>query len=352
MIDTLARVRVLATGGTIAGSADRADAASSYTAATLSLDAILDTIPGLSELARIDAQQIAAIDSKDADPAFWQSLARHIQAALDAPDVDAVIVLHGTDTMEESAWFAQLALSPRKPVVFTGAMRPATAVSADGPMNVLQAMRVALDPGAAGRGVLAVMNGAIHSARYLRKTHGSHVQAFSSGAAGQEGEVFDTVRWFRDGLPAPTTVAVRSGAAGSVPQPEDGARNDRPGLVEHLVHIGDKNQVLSAPLPRVDLLVAYPGAPTDMIDHVVRAGAQGIVFAGTGQGTLSAAVQAALAQARQQGVVVVRASKVDEGQAYPEAGCPDAALGFLTSGGLSAAKARVALMLALAGEAS
>ena len=352
-----ARVRILATGGTIAGSADRADTAGSYTAATVSLSAILDTVPGLHALADVDARQVAAIDSKDADPEFWQDLARHVQQALDAPDVDAVVVLHGTDTLAESAWFVELALAPSKTVVFTGAMRPATALSADGPMNVLQAVRVATDGSSRRRGVLAVMNGAIHRARFLRKAHSSHVHAFTSGAAGLEGEVFDTVNWFRPppaspvgrlrcdgltgrdaqmGLPADVDTAIPGGAA------DVGAA---------VILDGDEiGYLLGTPLPRVDILVAYPGASTDVVAHLVRAGARGIVFAGTGHGTLSGPIQAALADARASGVAVVRASKVDEGQVGWNVGCPDHALGFMTSGGLSPDKARVALMVRLAKE--
>ncbi|MYZ41764.1 asparaginase [Schauerella aestuarii] len=351
------RVRILATGGTIAGSADRADAAASYTAATVSLSAILDTVPGLSALAEIDARQIAAIDSKDADPGFWQDVARQVREALDAPDVDAVVVLHGTDTMEESAWFVQLTLKPSKPVVFTGAMRPANALSADGPMNVLQAVRVATDTESGRRGVLAVMNGAIHSARFLRKAHSSHVHAFTSGAAGLEGEVFDTVNWFR--LPFASSVGharcdgltgrnAHTGQNADEPIAVLGEPIDASTVVDLDTDIDDLACLLATPLPRVDILVAYPGASTDVIAHVVRAGAQGIVFAGTGQGTLSGPIQAALADARASGVAVVRASKVDEGQVGWDIGCPDDALGFMTSGGLSADKARVALMVRLA----
>ncbi|MDQ2188086.1 asparaginase [Alcaligenaceae bacterium A4P071] len=336
------RVRILATGGTIAGSADRADAAASYTAATLSLSAILNTVVGLNALAEVDARQIAAIDSKDADPAFWQCLARHVQEALDAPDVDAVVVLHGTDTMEESAWFVQLALQPSKPVVFTGAMRPATALSADGPMNVLQAVRVAADASSSRRGVLAVMNGAIHRARFLRKAHGSHVHAFTSGGAGLEGEVFDTVHWFR-----PPPELKRDGPLPEVMNDVQMAADSR-ASPNRIAGAGVNTDLLTVSLPRVDVLVAYPGAPTDIITHVVRAGARGIVFAGTGQGTLSAPIQAALADAQANGVAVVRASKVDEGRVQWDVGCPDSALGLMTSGGLSAGKARVALMVLLA----
>lgn len=311
----LPRLRVLATGGTIAGKAERAAQASRYTAASLPVAEVLAGIDGLASMADVQASQICAIDSKDADPDFWRLLAAHVQDALNDPDIDAVMVLHGTDTMEETAWFLQMALRPVKPVVLTGAMRPANALSADGPMNVLQAATVACDPDAVNRGVLVVLNGEAHAARYVRKAHTSQVQAFSSGEHGVVASVGDAVHWREPAGAAPMLAAP---------------------------------PILPVALPRVDLLVAYPGAPTDAIEHAVSAGARGIVYAGTGHGTLSQPVLSALALASQAHVAVVRATRIEAGRVCTDIGCRDRHLGFISSGSLSAGKARIALMLLLA----
>ncbi len=309
----LPRIRLLATGGTIAGAAASAGDTSRYRAAALGIDALLQAVPQLAGVARIDGRQIAAIDSKDADPDFWRMLGQSVREALDDPDTDAVVVTHGTDTMEESAWYLQLVLHSPKPVVLTGAMRPATALSADGPLNLLQAVRVAACPRARGRGVLLAFNGRIHGADRLRKVRGTQVDVFSSGEAGVLGEAQDDgIVWWT--APQPRT------ATGFTPD---------------------------TPLARVDILMAYAGAPGALAHAMAEGGARGIVCAGTGQGTLPAMLQEALAEVRRRGVAVVRASRTGLGPVLHGAGCDDAAAGFVAAGALDPHKARIALMLLL-----
>ncbi|MEH3086466.1 MAG: asparaginase [Xylophilus ampelinus] len=310
----LPRVRLLATGGTIAGAAASAADTGRYRAAALGVEALLEAVPQLADIARVDGRQIAAIDSKDADPGFWQALGRAVQEALDDPDTDAVVVTHGTDTLEESAWYLQLVLHSPKPVVLTGAMRPATALSADGPLNLLQAVRTAACPGARGRGVLVVFNGRIHGADRLRKRHTSQVDAFASGEGGALGELQDAaVVWW-----GPPQARPASGFTAATP------------------------------LAPVDILLAYPGVPGALLAGAMAdAGARGIVCAGNGHGSLPAPLVEALAAVRRRGVAVARASRVADGPVMPGTGCDDAAHGFVAAGTLDPHKARIALMLLL-----
>lgn len=155
---SLPRLSIVATGGTIAGAGVRPQATMAYAAGALDVDELCARVPGLDEVAGIQAEQFAAIDSKNATPAFWQSLAARVQALLDAGGCDGVVVTHGTDTLEETAYYLHLVLKTDKPVVLVGAMRPATALSPDGPLNLLDAVTVAAHPQAAGRGVLVVLN--------------------------------------------------------------------------------------------------------------------------------------------------------------------------------------------------
>ena len=184
---TLPRVRVLATGGTIAGAQTRG--ARSYKAAAFSAEALIAAVPQLAELARLEVEQVAAIGSQDMDEATWRKLAARTQAALDAADIAGAVVTHGTDTMEETAFFMNLVVRSEKPIVLVGAMRPATAISADGPMNLYNAIAVAAHPDARGRGVLVVANDEIHFAREIVKTNTTQVGTFHSGHRGLAGLV-------------------------------------------------------------------------------------------------------------------------------------------------------------------
>ena len=180
-------VYIIATGGTIAGRADSASATVGYKAGELTVEQLIASVPGLDTLANLTGEQLCNIDSKDMQEDIWLQLARRIEKATDRDDVDGVVITHGTDTMEETAFFLQLTLQTDKPVVLTGAMRPATAISADGPMNLWQAVRVAADPDAGGRGVLVVMNGQIDAAGTVTKGNANTLQAFRSPGCGPLG---------------------------------------------------------------------------------------------------------------------------------------------------------------------
>ena len=186
-VPALPRVRVLATGGTIAGA--QTGGSRGYQAAAFSIDALIGAVPQLATLAQLEVEQVAAIGSQDMNEAVWLKLAARTQAALAEPDIAAVVITHGTDTMEETGYFLNLVVHSAKPVVLVGAMRPATEISADGPMNLYNAVAVAVHPDARGRGVLVVANDEIHFAREVSKTNTTQVGTFKATHRGLAGLV-------------------------------------------------------------------------------------------------------------------------------------------------------------------
>ncbi|RZJ04255.1 MAG: asparaginase [Rubrivivax sp.] len=299
---------ILGTGGTIAGTAKTASDGVGYTAAQLTVADLLAAVPALSGQ-QLEAHQVAQLDSKDMDFANWQRLASAVQQHLARPEVAGVVITHGTDTLEETAFFLHRVLAPAKPVVLTAAMRPATALAPDGPQNLFDAVRVAAAPGAAG--VVVALAGRVHDAVQVRKTHSYRVDAFESAdgalvARVEEGAVRLVGRW-------PSGEALG------------------------LARIAKPVQAW----PRVDVVINHVGADGRVVQALLTAGIDGIVAAGTGNGTLSAALDAALREAQAQGVRVLRSTRCDAG---PVMDLP----GLLPSAGaLSAAKARVELILAL-----
>ena len=300
---------VLGTGGTIAGtSADVGDNVG-YSAAQLSVAQLLRAIPGLGDTP-LEVEQVAQLDSKDMSHAVWNALARRCAHHLARPDVAGVVVTHGTDTLEETAWFLQRVLAPTKPLVLTGAMRPATALQADGPQNLLDAVRVARSPGACG--VVAVLAGQVHGARDVRKVHPYRVNAFSSGDAGaiaciEEGDV----RLFRS-WPQSETVGLDA-------LPAD-----------------------ASAWPRVEIVASHAGAGGAVVQALCAAGVHGLVVAATGNGTLHRDLEAALLEAQASGVRVLRSTRCGDGRVLLTPG--DA---LPAADGLPPGKARVELMLQL-----
>jgi len=304
---------LLATGGTIAGAGVEPQSVEAYTAGVLDVAALCAQTPGLDQVARISAEQFASIDSKDATPAFWQSLASRLQQALDDPQVDGAVVTHGTDTLEETAYYLHLVLKSDKPVVLVGAMRPSTALSADGPLNLLDAATVAATSGAAGRGVLVVLNHQVFGAREVGKVNANRPDAFAAPNAGPLGLVQDgRVTWL--------------------------ARPERP-------HTRATPFTPATPLVPVEILAGYAGASTALIDAVPATGARGLVWAGPGNGSASAEAMAALERLAGAGLAVVRTSRTGSGRVTAACSLPGA-------GTLSPWKARVLLMLALGAGAS
>lgn len=310
---------VLATGGTMAGTSTDPGDHTNYVAAQLGVGVLLDAVPGLQEVMpkdRLICEQVAQLDSKDMDHLTWQLLVSRCDHWLAQPEVGGVVITHGTDTLEETAWFLQEVLDSAKPVVLTCAMRPATALMPDGPQNLLDAMRVVQDP-QAGQGVLVVCAGRIHGAREVCKVHPYRLDPFSSGETGPRGWVEQgQVRW----APAAHLVAAR------------------PSLV---------SAVLSQPVtdwPWVEVLHSHAGADARRVTALVEAGVNGLVVAGTGNGTVHQQMLLSLAQAQSRGVAVRLSTRCVEGQIVGTgAGLQ------MSEAGLQAHKARISLMLDLMG---
>ena len=307
---------ILATGGTIAGSAASALATTGYRAGTLGIDALMEAVPQVREYANVAGEQICGIDSKDMTDALWLRLAKRVNELLAKDDVDGIVITHGTDTMEETAYFLQLTVKSDKPVALTGAMRPATAVSADGPMNLLDAVRVSASGESFGKGVLVVMNGEIHGAREVRKADTLSVGAFQSPGGGPLGHV-------QDGVPAFLHLSLRCHTRES--------EFDISGITE---------------LPYVKVLYGHADDDGLFADAAVSAGAKGLVYAGMGNGSIPAAAEMALEKASSRGVVVVRSTRTGSGAVIASEPSYENAH-FLRGDSLSPQKARILLQLAL-----
>jgi len=319
--NTLAQTRkpnivILATGGTIAGAGATATQ-SAYTSGAVTIDAMLNAVPGIKDLANIKGEQVANVGSQDMSFKIMLTVAKRINELLPTPDVDGIVVTHGTDTMEETAYFLNLVVKSDKPVVLVGSMRPSTAVSADGPLNLYNAVAVAGDPNSRGRGVLVVMNDWIHGAHSLTKTSTTDVQTFMSPLRGLVGV---TAYGKNDYYNKPSWKNTTSSEF-------------------------DISNVTK--LPRVDIVFADADMSPDLIDASVNAGAKGIVIAGVGNGNMNKASVEAAARAAKKGVVIVRASRVATGLVGRNVEVNDDELGFVASDELNPQKARILLSLAL-----
>ena len=312
-------VHIIATGGTIAGQAGSAAATVGYRAGELTVEQLMASVPGLDKLANLTGEQLCNIDSKDMQEEIWLQLARCVEKASARDDVDGIVITHGTDTMEETAYFLQLTLRTDKPVVLTGAMRPATAISADGPMNLWQAVRVAADQGAKGRGILVVMNGRIDAAEKVTKTDVNALQAFQSPVGGPVGVVVDEkVFWHGQGID------------GAVPV------NRLKFSVKKITR-----------LPKVRILYGYVGGDDALfVKAALQDGAKGLVYAACGNGSVPEKLMGVFQEAVASGVPVVIATRCGGGvvvlsQEMTEKNC------FIAGGFLNPQKAKILLQLAL-----
>jgi len=309
-------VTILATGGTIAGAAASGTQAG-YTSGAVTIDAMIAAVPGLSDLANIKGEQISNVGSQDISFDIMLKVAKRCNELLKGSDVDGIVVTHGTDTLEETAFFLNLTVKSDKPVVLVGSMRPSTAVSADGPLNLYNAVGVAVDPAAKGRGVMVVMNDWIHGAHSLTKTSTTAVQTFLSPVRGLVG------------------IAAYG-------------KNDFYGVPpwKHTTQTEFDVKNVTA-LPRVDIIYAYADMSPDLIDASVAAGAKGIVIAGVGNGNMNKVSLDAAGRAAKKGVIVVRSSRVATGSVGRNVEVDDDKLGFVASDELNPQKSRILLSLVL-----
>jgi L-asparaginase len=312
----LPRILVLATGGTIAGQADPR-ATGAYKSGQITGEQLVQSVPGLDKLAQLSAEQISSIGSQDMNDKVWFALAHRIQQAFDKNEADGVVVTHGTDTLEETAFFLDNVLHADKPVVLVGSMRPATAVSADGPGNLYEAVQVAADSRSRGRGVMAVLDDKIQGARSVTKTNTTSVETFNSPNGGPIGYV-------------DSAGGIRFMAQAS-------------GLKRATYELPANDQ-----LPRVEIVYSHANMDAIPIEDAVSHGAKGIVLAGVGDGNTSKQALDALEQAAKKGIVVVRSTRVRSGFVTRNVEVDDDKTGFVVSEDLNPQKARVLLQLLIA----
>ncbi|HEX3167500.1 MAG TPA: type II asparaginase [Chitinophagaceae bacterium] len=312
----LPRVIILATGGTIAGVGASSDRAG-YEAGKIPVDQLVGAIPTVKKIATITGEQISSVGSQDMTIDIWKKLAVRINEIIAKKEADGIVVTHGTDTQEETAYFLDLVVPSSMPVVLTGSMRPSTAISADGPKNLYDAITVAIDPKSKGRGVLVSFNEGIFDGREVMKMSTTFTNAFGSPNTGAIGHAYD----------------------GKVEYYANAVREKDP-----------KSPVTitaDTKLPRVDIVYMYADAPPDMIDMLVSKKVDGIVIAGVGNGNFNKAYMDAVKRAVAAGVIVCRASRAPSGRVLLHDEIDDDKLGTIVSDDLTPQKARILLMLAL-----
>ena len=310
-------ILVLATGGTIAGTASTSTDTVGYDAAVLTVDTLLSQVPALDQVARVSGEQLAQVDSADMTPAIWLRLGQRLNQLLDDTDLDGVVITHGTDTMEETAYFLNLTVKSNKPVVMVGAMRPATAMSNDGPMNLYNGVSLAASPEAIGKGVLVALNDTINCGREVTKTNTALQDTFKAPELGYLG-------YMQSGRP-------------------------------HFYRLSSRKHTLATEfdisrltkLPAVEIVYGYADSNPALARTAVEHGAQGLIWAGVGNGGMSTLMTQTLSELQQQGSVIVRSTRVSSGVIARNGAVNDDRYGFVVADTLNPQKARVLLMLAL-----
>ncbi|HEY7803245.1 MAG TPA: type II asparaginase [Orrella sp.] len=311
------RIAIVATGGTIASTAGDSAQLADYQVST-GVENLITAVPGLTDVADLTFDQVCNIESHQIDDSVLFRLARSVQAFCDRDDIDGVVITHGTDTLEETAYFLHLTIDTRKPVVMVGAMRPASALSADGTLNLFHAVIVAAKQRSEGKGVLVVMNDRIASARHVVKGHANSVDAFVPTEFGYLGLVYG--RWVQ--------------YLGDVVLPHTSASDFKRAF-----------ENAGRALPAVDIIMDHQGASVHQYEAAIEAGVKGIVLAATGQGSLSPQATQGSRVAKKAGVLVVRSTRVWQGVVRPSE--KDVVHGTLAAFTLGPSKARVLLRLAL-----
>lgn len=310
-------VVIIGTGGTIAGAGKVSTDTSTYQTASIAVDAIVAQVPALANVANVTSEQVFQVGSKSMNEELMIKLAKRVSEVLKRADVDGVVVTHGTDTLEETAYLLNLTVHSEKPIVFAASMRPATAISADGPLNLLDAVVVASSKEAMGKGVLVTLNDEIHTARDVAKTNSFKTDTFKS-PYGPLGYVVEGKAIFYRNIIRPSTTKS-----------------------EFNIEQIDK-------LPRVDIAYQYTNSDTVAYDAMIKAGAKAIVISGTGNGNVSDALLPHLAEIMKKGTVLVRTSRTGSGSLYRGASYSgDTQYGFIAADDQSPVKARLLTALAL-----
>lgn len=313
----LPQVKILATGGTIAGTASSSTQMTGYKAGNLGVQVLINAVPQIKQYAEVSGEQVSNIGSQNMTDKIWLKLAKRCNELLADPNVSGIVITHGTDTLEETAYFLNLTAKCNKPIVLVGAMRPSNALSADGPANLYNAVAVAGDPSAAGKGVMVVMNDRVLGARDVTKTNTTGVETFQSPNAGQLATIHNgKVLW--DAAP----------------------------VTKHTTQTPFKVDGLDK-LPKVGVVYQHAGVEGIQAQALVDAKYDGIVTAGVGNGNLHKSTFPIIEKAAKDGIAIVRSSRVPTGSTTKDAEVDDAKYGFVSSGSLNPQKARVLLMLAL-----
>lgn len=310
----LPNIKILATGGTIAGADKSKTSTTEYKAGVVGVESLIEAVPEMKAIANVSGEQVVNVGSTNIDNKTLLKLGKRVNKLLSSEDVDGIVVTHGTDTLEETAYFLNLIVKSDKPVVVAGSMRPSTAISADGPSNLYNAVKVAGAPDAKGKGTLVVLNDRIAAARYVTKTNTTATDTFKSEEMGYVGTIADDI-YFHNEMTRKHTKDT-----------------------EFSISSLDK-------LPQVDILYGYQNDGSYLFDAAVKAGAKGIVFAGSGNGSLSDAAEKGAVSAVKKGVTVVRSTRTGNGIVTPNGDYVKN--GLLASNSLNPQKARILLMLAL-----
>ena len=310
------KIMIIGTGGTIAGTGNGASALTEYRAGSIGVQELMQAVPTLEGYGPFESIQFSNIDSSEMSPYRWVRLALLVNEVAERDDISGIVITHGTDTMEETAYFLQLTVHTKKPVVMTGSMRPATALSADGPVNLLQAVQVARSENAWNQGVLVVMNGYIDSAREVAKLHTTDVATFGNAQLGHMGCVQNGTAYFY--------------------------------YTPRRKHTSNSEFILSeeVELPSVGIVNLYGGMDTEILT-MVASQSQGLIVGGFGHGTLPQSVREVLKKIT---IPKVRSSRIGNG--IVSSNSSDAKEGLIVSDSLSPVKARILLMLALQRERS
>ncbi|WP_104712326.1 type II asparaginase [Helicobacter cetorum] len=323
MAEHLPTIAILATGGTIAGSSAN-DSTSSYKSGELGVEKLINAVPNIKKLAHIKGEQISNIGSQDMNEKVLFKLAKRVQELLDNKDIQGVVITHGTDTLEESAYFLNLVVHSNKPIVLVGAMRNASSLSADGALNLYNAVSVAIDKESANKGVLVVMDDSIFSAREVTKTNTTHTSAFKALNSGAIGSVYYAkVRYYMQPLRKHTTKSQFSISK-----------------LEKLT----KDKAL---LPKVDIIYTHVNSDVSLFNASLEHHAKGIIIAGVGNGNVNETLLKAMQTASQKGVIIVRSSRVGSGETTSVGEIDNKAYHLVSSDNLNPQKARILLQLAL-----
>lgn len=313
-VKTSPRIMILATGGTIAGSGESSTKAA-YKAGKVPIDVLLNAVPAIHQFGKITGEQVASIGSQDMNIATWLVLSNRINQIFEQNLADAIVVTHGTDTMESTAYFLKLTVMSSKPVVVVGSMRPSTALSQDGNRNLLDAVMVAADSKTQGKGVVVAMNEKVFDPRDVTKGSSTNIETFVSRNFGPIGLIYDSkVSYYYQSLKNPSKKF-------------------------------DVAKLTS--LPQVEIVYGYADASPITVSSLINSPAKGIIYDGMGNGNFNEPVGKELALAAKKGMLVVRSNRTGSGRTTLENEVDDKALGFIVADDLSAQKARILLMLSL-----